>query len=189
MGLLGNDGDGQKPLARKYFNQLKKDGISLEDRKSPVESVRLSGSGEWIIVEAEDCSGLINAESKAGSVFWEFCQTLHGKELSGLEIYEAKGKLGFDIQPDHSRIGYWSLDESEDKIEFGKKLAGGTSGLTSLTIEAMTPISGSTSGNTGKKVAHTTPSMTSTATNVPTADRPLNGSSEGRQARKKPSDG
>lgn len=185
MGLLGDSGDGQKPLARKYFNQLKKSGVSLEDRKSPIESVRLSGSGEWIIVEAEDCSGLINAESKAGTVFWEFCQTLHGKELSGLEIYETKGKLGFDIQPDHSRTGYWSFEASEDKLEFGKKSTGGTSGLTSLTIEAMTPKSVSTSGRTGKTEGSTIPSMTSDATNEPTAGRPLNGSSKALQAGKK----
>lgn len=161
MGLLGDSGDGQKPLARKYFAQLKKQGVALEDRRSSIESIRLSSSGEWIIVEAEDCSGLINAESKAGSTFWAFCETLHGKELSGLAIYEAKGKLGFDIEPDHSRIGYWSHEASEDKIEFGSKKATGTSGLTGLTLESMTPKSVNGSGKNGHVLASEAPSTVS----------------------------
>ncbi|MEW6498658.1 MAG: hypothetical protein AB1589_40090 [Cyanobacteriota bacterium] len=185
MGLLGQEGDGQKPLARKYFNQLKKQGVAMEERKSPIESVRLSGSGEWIIIEAEDCSGLINAESKVGETFWSFCQTLHGKQLSGLEIFEAKGKIGFDIQPDLSRTGYWSFDSTEEKLEFGKKHTTGNAGLITLSIEAMTPKSVQDNGKIGDNAALPPPTSSSQSGNVPTVEKPSRSRSKAPQAPEK----
>lgn len=172
MGLLAGNDDGQKPLARKYFNQLKKEGVPSEDRKSTVEFVKISGSGEWVIVEAQECVALINANSKVGEQFWEFVQTLHGKELSGLEIYAAKGKLGFDIQPNHAVTGYWSYESSEDKVEFGSKKSSGNSGLMNLTIDAMTPKSVSMLGNTGDKHGSGVPSTVSTSMNTDGGEKP-----------------
>lgn len=189
MGLLASQDDDQKPLARKYFNQLKKDGVAFEDMKSTVEFVKLSGSGEWVIVEAQDCVALINANSKVGEHFWEFVQTLHGKELSGLEIYAAKGKLGFDIQPNHAVQGYWSYESSEDKVEFGSKKATGNSGLMNLTLDAMTPLSVSTTGNTGEKHGVTTPSTTSGTGNEDGDGKPSKARSKAPQAQQKAIDG
>ncbi len=185
MGLLASDDDGQKPLARKYFNRLKKEGVPLSDRKSTIEFVKPSGSGEWIIIEAQECVALLNANSKVGEQFWEFVQTLHGKELSGLEIYEAKGKLGLDIQPNHAVTGYWSYDSSEDKVEFGSKKSSGNSGLTNLSIEAMTPSSVSGTGDTGGKHEATIPSSPSDSTNGGGAGKPSKGRSEARQVQSK----
>lgn len=172
MGLLANNDDGQKPLARKYFNQLKKEGIPSEDRKDLIEFVKISGSGEWIIIEGQNCVALLNANSKVGEQFWEFVQTLHGKELSSLEMYEAKGKLGLDIQPNHSVTGFWSYDSADEKVEFGTKKATGNSGIAGLTIDAMTPKSVSTTGRTGKKHGEQTPSTGSDSGNDATQGKP-----------------
>ena len=73
MGMLQSQDDGQKPLARKYFNQLKKDGIELNDRRSPVEKIKLSSSEEWLIIECADCIALMNTKSKAVQ---SFCETV-----------------------------------------------------------------------------------------------------------------
>lgn len=154
MGLLGNLDDGQKPLCRKYFAALKKSGVKTDKIKDIVEKIKLSGSGEWIIIEAENCVALMHADSKVGSYFWETINTFSGK-LKALELIPAKGKLGFDLQPSETLSGEWEVDESEEEVTFStegvKKPIGGIGIISLKTMQVTSPSVKTDSKNTKEK--------------------------------------
>lgn len=137
MGLLQatDDDDNQKPLANKWIKRVGKDATDT------VQRIKLSSSGEWIIIECTQCVALLNAQSKAGKGFWAFAIQLEG-ELKKLHLKYAKGKLGWDLEPGEETT-QWSVNLDDEEItcaEWDDFLAGGsgaTSGLTSLTMEMM----------------------------------------------------
>lgn len=114
--MLSSGDDEQKPLFRKWYSQAKKTG--RKDLALIIESIRLSSSEEWIIVETEENIALINAESKLGSQFWENLQKFKGEGIA-LKIFPSKGKLGFNIDfcEDVKRFYIWE----EDKVELCEK--------------------------------------------------------------------
>jgi len=137
MGLIGpsEDDDKQKPLANKWFKRVGKDATDT------VERIKLSGSGEWIVIHCTQCVALLNAQSKAGKSFWAFAIQLEG-EYKILQLVYAKGKLGWDLEPG-DRTTQWSVNLDDEEItcaEWEDFLAGGsgvTGGLTTLTLEMM----------------------------------------------------
>jgi len=139
MGLLqaANDDDDQKPLANKWFKRVGKNATDT------VQRIKLSSSGEWIIIECAECVALLNAQSKAGKGFWTFATQLEG-EFKKLHLKYAKGKLGWDLEPGEE-VTQWSVNLDDEEItcaEWQDFLAGGngaTSGLSSLTLELMAP--------------------------------------------------
>lgn len=142
MGLLQSEDDGKKPLFSQYVKAQKKAGIPIAEVSDRVEFIRLSRNEEWILIECDNSVALISAEGKVGKAFWEQIQQFQGK-LKGLKVIYAKGKLGFDIEPDDSIIVDWEWDgeklscveEKSSSVEFSAK----------LTLENMKPNSNSDS--------------------------------------------
>ena len=145
MGLLQSGDDGKKPLFSQYVKMQKKAGIPIAEVSDRVEVIRLSSSEEWILIECDNSVALINAESKVGKAFWEQIQQFQGK-LKGLKVVHAKGKLGFDVEPDDSIIVDWVWDVDMLSCVEGKSGSVGFSQL--LTLENMKPeSSGESNGN------------------------------------------
>ena len=142
MGLLGNGNDQQKPLFRKWVRSQLKDGVSVEDIKTPVECVRISSSGEWMLIEGIDATALINMDSKVGAKLWETLTQFEG-ELKVLDIVPAKGKLGFDLEPSTTANGIWEYDEAEETLTcsiVGKSTVKKKStSLSKLSLDSMKP--------------------------------------------------
>lgn len=138
MGLLKQADDGQKPLFRKYAARVKKSGGKQSEILELVESIRLSSSEEWILIECENSVAMLNAHSKVGSSFWELVTQFNG-EMKGLAVVFASGKLGFDVEPHPTEVGHWTYEEDEEKVIFtdgeAKKT---TTGISGLTLESMT---------------------------------------------------
>lgn len=111
MGMLSGNESDKKPLFRVWSKKN-------PGKATPIESIRLSSSEEWIIIESEDCVALLNAESKVGQQFWKNCQQFNGKAL-GLQLIPAKGKLGFDVEPSKVK-GDW-VWEDDNTLEFGTR--------------------------------------------------------------------
>lgn len=148
MGLISDSDDGQKPLFRKWYRQQKKDGYSDTEIRDTVIRVRLSGSEEWLLIEGRESVALVNADSKIGLKLWGTIQSFGNKQLLALLIIPAKGKLGFDLEPNPEEVGFWSFD-SEDII-FGEDMNPTIgAGLTNLSLESMTPKSVNGSGKIG----------------------------------------
>jgi hypothetical protein len=138
MGLLAKGDDGQKPLWRKFVARQKKLGIKPSTLRDVVESIRLSGSEEWILIEGSQAIAMINAESKIGQSLWETVTQFEGN-LKALEIVFATGKLGFDLEPSDTLSGYWSYDEETEKVEFSDgEIKKTSTGLSGLSLESMT---------------------------------------------------
>lgn len=150
MGLLEKDDD-RKPLFRKWYRDQKKAGVPEEEIACIIKTVRFSGSGEWLILDCDEATAMINAESKAGKSFWEFVSTLEGT-LKALVVIPAKGKLGFDVIPSDNLTGEWVQEKNDEKVTFC--LPGdepGSSGtFTRLTMENMQPSSQSSVPTTKK---------------------------------------
>lgn len=108
MGMLQNAGNDRKPL----FRQWSKENPNCTD---VVENIRLSASGDWIMIECSECVALLSYMSRVGQEFWGEVTKFKGKSL-GLEVIPAKGKLGFDVQPSAVK-GVWEWVE-DDKVEF-----------------------------------------------------------------------
>lgn len=146
MGMLQDSDDGKKPLFAQYVKTQKKAGIPLDEISDKVEVIRLSSSEEWILIECDNSVALINAESKVGKAFWEQIQQFEGK-LKGLKIIYAKGKLGFDIEPDDSITVDWVWDE--DKLSCVEGKSGSVGFSQKLTLSNMQPNLSDESNGTG----------------------------------------
>ena len=145
MGLLGDSSDQQKPLFRKWVRTQLRDGVKAEDIKTPVECVRISSSGEWMLIEGSDATALINMDSKVGMKLWETLTQFEG-ELKVLDIVPAKGKLGFDLEPSTTTNGIWEYDEVEETLvcnivgkSTGKKKSTTLSKLSLASMKPNTP--------------------------------------------------
>lgn len=113
MGILNkSEGNSQKPRFSEYIKHFKKSGGNPEEVALQIESVRLSHSEEWIIIESSECSALIHSNSICGSEFWEVCQTLSGRGRALLLVSTRDGK-DFDVEVDEQVTGYWSQGENE----------------------------------------------------------------------------
>jgi len=141
MGLLEKDDD-KKPLFRAWVKAQKKEGVDVTSIASVIKNVRFSNSEEWLMLECEDCVAMIHAESKAGTAFWEFVQSLEGK-LKALVVIPDKGKLGFDVIPAENLTGTWVQEKNEESVSFFLEGEGhGNSGVfTRLTMDNMQPSS------------------------------------------------
>lgn len=136
MGLINQeDAKNEKPLATKWFKLAGKDAVTK------VTKIKLSSSGDWIIIECQHCVALLSAESKAGKQFWSFAITLEGT-LKTLELSYQKGKLGWDLNPGEETTEWETiLDEEEilcalhEDFSVGSTATRGT--FTQLTLEAM----------------------------------------------------
>lgn len=138
MGLLASKDDGQKPLFRKYAARHKKAGGKQSDILEIVESIRLSSSEEWIIIECTNSVAMLNALSKVGTSFWELVTQLNG-EMKALAVTFASGKLGFDVEPHPTDVGHWTYDEEEEKVTFTDgEVKKSLTGLSGLSLESMT---------------------------------------------------
>lgn len=143
MGLLSSQDSARKPLASKYFSRLKKEKTPAEDMYDVIHKIRLSGSGEWIMIEGEHCTALLHAESKVGQDFWAFATQLEG-ELKALKLIPSKGKLGFDVVVHDDLVTEYHYDSLEDVVstdfleDYGGMMT--TGGLSSgLKIQDMLP--------------------------------------------------
>lgn len=138
MGLLEKADDGQKPLFRKYAARVKKSGGKQSEIIELVESIRLSSSEEWILIECTNSVAMLNALSKVGTSFWELVTQFNG-EMKALAIVFASGKLGFDVEPHPTEVGHWTYNEDEEKVVFTDgEVKKPTTGLSGLTLESMT---------------------------------------------------
>jgi hypothetical protein len=160
MGLLAKADDGQKPLFRKYAARIKKAGGKQSEIVEIVESIRLSSSEEWIIIECQHSVAMLNALSKAGTSFWELVTQFNG-EMRALSVVFAHGKLGYDVEPHPTESGHWTYNEEEEKVIFTdgeiKKTSTGLDGLSlesmtlpSLSVNAQTQLSNTTRVRAGK---------------------------------------
>jgi len=136
MGLINQeDANDQKPLAAKWFKLAGKDAVTK------VTKIKLSSSGDWIIIECQHCVALLNAASKAGKDFWAFAIQLEGT-LKVLELSYAKGKLGWDLNPG-TETAEWTVDLDDEIIlnslhdDFSVGGNNGKGTFTQLTLEAM----------------------------------------------------
>lgn len=136
MGFLQGAEDGKKPLFSQYVKAQKKAGIPIAEISDRVEVIRLSSSEEWILIECDNSVALINAESKIGKAFWEQMKQFEGK-LKGLKVIYAKGKLGFDVEPDDSIIVDWVWDE--ERLSCINEKSGYVEFSRKLTLENMQP--------------------------------------------------
>jgi len=138
MGLLQKGDDGQKPLFRKYVARLKKSGVKPSEIFELVESIRLSSSEEWILIECTNSVAMLNAQSKVGTSFWELVTQFNG-EMKALTVTFAFGKLGFDLEPHPTESGHWTYDEDEERVTFTDgEVKKPITGLSGLTLESMT---------------------------------------------------
>lgn len=138
MGLLGKADDGQKPMFRKYAARIKKSGGKQSEIVETVESIRLSSSEEWILIECTNSLAMLNALSKVGTSFWELVTQFNG-EMKALAVVFASGKLGFDVEPHPTDVGYWTYDEEDEKVIFtDSEIKKPTTGLSGLSLESMT---------------------------------------------------
>lgn len=154
MGLLATNDDDQKPLASKWFKKAGKDATTT------VCKIKLSSSGEWIIIECVDCVGLISAQSKVGTAFWEVVTQFEGN-LRTLVLKYARGKIGFDLEPGDEETE-WHTNLLDDEVicgvdpTFSGGGTSGTPGIAGLSLEAMkTPTAASTplkTKNNGKQL-------------------------------------
>ena len=120
MGLIGNDDtDDRKPLFRAWAKSQRDKAMEDKDIWDRVEMVRLSTSGEWIIVEGSECSGLIKTQSSGGKRFWEELQSFDGRGKA-LIMVQSRNKWGFDIEIDPKEVGYWEQDKSSKVVLYGK---------------------------------------------------------------------
>jgi hypothetical protein len=127
-------------LFRKWIREQKKAGVPAEEIKDILISVKLSSSEEWLILEGQESKAFLYAESSVGRNFWETLCTFSG-ELKALEIVPAKGKLGFDLEPSETEVGYWKYFDEDEEVtcaigsaEVKKRKS---SGLSELTLAAM----------------------------------------------------
>lgn len=111
QGLLKNDND-DKPLVRKWFKEQRAKGLSDSEIMAVVDSIRLSSSDEWIIIETSTCVALIKAESKVGQEFWLLAQKFNGKARA-LIVVPDRNKLGFNVEMHEHDTGYWANYEGE----------------------------------------------------------------------------
>lgn len=158
MGMLSTDDD-QKPLFRTWLKQQKRLGIPEQEIIDTVESIRLSNSEEWILIEGENSVAMINAESKVGKEFWSTIETFNGV-LKALQIVPAKGKLGFDLEPKENSAVYWVWEDTKVTCEVEKSTRSGFASKISLDLMKIgMPISekledGQPSGKRGKKATN-----------------------------------
>lgn len=134
MGLLADQDDGKKPLFRVFCKQQKKLGIPQDEIFDVVETIRLSSSEEWILIEGQRSVAMLNAESKVGKELWDTIAQFTGK-LRGLKIIPAKGKLGFDLEPHESLIVDWEWDM--DKLSCVNDKSSSSNFAAKLTLESM----------------------------------------------------
>lgn len=140
MGMLEQNDDGQKPLFRVWAKRKAKSRVKPENIFDVVISIKLSSSEEWLIIEGKESVALLNAESKAGTKFWDTVKTFEGK-LKSLKLIPAKGKLGFDIEP-MDKPTVWNYDPDEERVYTSDflsqngNLGKGTS-LSSLSLDSM----------------------------------------------------
>lgn len=138
MGLLATNDDDQKPLAARWFKKAGKDA------RSTVCKIKLSSSGEWIIIDCLDCVGLLSAQSKVGVALWQIVTQFEG-QLRTLEIKYARGKIGFDLEPG-TETTTWHTNLLDDEVtcEVDPTFAGGdttgTPGIATLSLENMKPL-------------------------------------------------
>jgi len=136
MGLINQeDANDQKPLAAKWFKSAGKNAVTR------VTKIKLSSSGDWIIIECEHCVALLSAASKAGKSFWAFAIQLEGT-LKVLVLSYQKGKLGWDLNPGEETTE-WSVDLDDEVIlndlhdDFSVGGSNGSGTFTLLTLEHM----------------------------------------------------
>lgn len=117
--MLGNGSDDTKPLF-KVWSRLKRDeGMEDRDIWDRVEMVRLSRSGEWIIVEGCEASGLIKANSEQGKTFWNELKQFEGKGKA-LMMVQSRNRWGFDIEIDAGEVGYWEQVTESQTVLYSK---------------------------------------------------------------------
>ena len=160
MGMLGQDAnDDKKPLFRKWLSNQKK--LKSGKQTIAIESIRLSASEEWILIETEECVGLLSALSSVGQEFWNNLQEFEGQGI-GLKLIPSKGKIGFDVEFNEGKKVYYIWDENTLNLSTTKKLksTSGTS-LSTLTWETSQKLLEESSRKTSKTTTNKTqPSST-----------------------------
>ena len=120
MGLIGNDdSDDRKPLFRAWAKLQRDKAMEDKDIWDRVEMVRISSSGEWIIVEGSECCGLVKADTPGGKKFWKELQNFDGRGKA-LMMIQSRNKWGFDVEIDTTEIGYWEQDKGSKVVLYGK---------------------------------------------------------------------
>lgn len=104
------------PLLRNWCKQEVKAGRQPYEEPIQVRCVKVSKSGEWVIVETDVCVALVNTGSSLGSNLEELITQLRGEGYALVLVPHKKGKLGFSVGLDKETTVFYKYDTEEEYL-------------------------------------------------------------------------
>jgi hypothetical protein len=95
----------KKPLVKAWM-RLHKDDIAMLTAQYQVDTVRLTSSGEWILLETDVFDCLVSVDTEDGLFFANMIKNLEGLKYA-LVVIPQRGQLGFDYGVDDAVTVFW----------------------------------------------------------------------------------
>ncbi len=145
------ESSGQLPLVRKWVKAQVKEGNNPYEIPLEIRSMKVSGSGDWVIIETDQCSGLVNTKSQLGRQLEQLIPTLKGEGKMLVLLPQKSGKLGFSIGVDDEQKVHYKYNEEEEYLWINRDKVPQVETVSSLTSEnILSPVSPSASGTKAK---------------------------------------
>jgi hypothetical protein len=139
------------PLVRAWCKAQTKQDKDPYEKPLEIQCIKISKSGDWVIVETRVCVGLINIRSALGKNLEELIPTLKGKGKRLVLLPQKKGKLGFSIGIDDEHEAWYRWNSEEEYLWINRDKAPQTEEKPTLTAESiLLPVSPSISGTKAK---------------------------------------
>lgn len=104
------------PLLRNWCKDQIKEKNDPYEKPLQVRCLKVSKSGEWVIVEMDVAVALVNTGSELGSNLEELITQLKGEGSALVIIPHKKGKLGFSVGLDTETTVFYKFDTEEEYL-------------------------------------------------------------------------
>jgi len=109
-------GSDNLPLLRNWCKTEVKAGRDPYEQKQVIHCIKVSKSGEWVVLETKTCVALVNMGSDLGTQLAQLHTQLKGEGYALVLVPHKKGKLGFSVGLDEETKVYYKYDGEEEYL-------------------------------------------------------------------------